>query len=143
SRLRTSQDFENIILRVNTDGSQVRLKDVARVELGSQGYTQITRYKRKPAAGIAVSLATGANALETADAVKSKVEELSRFLPEGIKIVYPYDTTPFVKLSIKNVIHTLIEAIFLVFLVMYLFLQNFRATLIPSIAVPVVLLGTF
>lgn len=143
SRLRTTQDFENIILRVNTDGSQVRLKDVARVELGSQGYTQITRYKRKPASGIAVSLATGANALETADAVKSKVEELSRFLPEGIKIVYPYDTTPFVKLSIKNVIHTLIEAIFLVFLVMYLFLQNFRATLIPSIAVPVVLLGTF
>ena len=143
SRLRTPQDFENIILRVNTDGSQVRLKDVARVELGSQGYSKIARYKRMPAAGIAVSLATGANALETANAVKKRVGELTTFLPDNIKIIYPYDTTPFVKLSIKNVVETLIEAIFLVFLVMYLFLQNFRATLIPSIAVPVVLLGTF
>ncbi|HKY69512.1 MAG TPA: efflux RND transporter permease subunit, partial [Gammaproteobacteria bacterium] len=143
SLLKTSQDFENIILRVNPDGSQVRLKDVARVELGSQGYNRIARYKRHPAAGIAVSLGTGENALSTADSVKARVMDLSKFLPPNIKIVYPYDTTPFVKLSIKNVVITLIEAIGLVFLVMYLFLQNFRATLIPSIAVPVVLLGTF
>lgn len=143
SRLKTVEDFERIILRVNTDGSQVRLKDVARVELGSQGYTRIVRYKRLPASGIAISLATGANALDTAAAVKAKISELSNILPEGVKVVYPYDTTPFVKLSIRGVVETLIEAVLLVFLVMYLFLQNFRATLIPSIAVPVVLLGTF
>lgn len=143
SRLQTVDDFNKIILRVNTDGSQVRLADVARVELGSQNYSRIVRYKRMPAAGIAVSLATGANALETADAVKAKIAELSKFLPEKVKINYPYDSTPFVKLSIKGVVETLIEAIILVFLVMFLFLQNFRATLIPTIAVPVVLLGTF
>lgn len=143
SRLQTVDDFNKIILRVNTDGSQVRLKDVARVELGAQGYERIVRYKRKPAAGIAVSLATGANALATAEAVKKRIAELSSVLPPKVKIIYPYDTTPFVKLSIKGVVHTLIEAVVLVFLVMYLFLQNFRATLIPAIAVPVVLLGTF
>ncbi|MCS5707608.1 efflux RND transporter permease subunit [Candidatus Berkiella cookevillensis] len=143
SRLKTVEDFERIILRVNTDGSQVRLKDVARVELGSQGYTRIVRYKRLPASGIAISLATGANALDTAAAVKAKISELSSILPKGVKVVYPYDTTPFVKLSIRSVVETLLEAVLLVFLVMYLFLQNFRATLIPSIAVPVVLLGTF
>jgi multidrug efflux pump len=143
SRLQTVDDFQNIVLRVNEDGSQIRLKDVANVELGTESYDRIVRYKRKPAGGIAVSLATGANALKTADLVKEKVKELSPFLPEGVEVIYPYDTTPFVKLSIKSVVHTLVEAVFLVFLVMLLFLQNFRATLIPTIAVPVVLLGTF
>jgi multidrug efflux pump len=143
SRLKTIEDFKRIILRVNADGSQVRLKDIARVELGSESYSRIVRYKRKPAAGIAVSLATGANALDTAGAVKAKITALSKFLPDSVKVIYPYDTTPFVKLSIKNVVKTLIEAVIFVFIVMYLFLQNFRATLIPSIAVPVVLLGTF
>lgn len=143
SRLQTVDDFENIILRVNTDGSQVRLKDVATIEIGSESYGRIVRYKRKPAAGLAVSLGTGANALETADAVKAKVTELQEFLPKGIGVVYPLDATPFIKLSIESVVHTLIEAVILVFLVMLLFLQNIRATLIPTIAVPVVLLGTF
>lgn len=143
SRLRTIEDFQNIILRVNTDGSQVRLQDVARVELGSESYGRIVRYKRKPAAGIAVSLASRVNALDTADRVKAKITELEAFLPQGVKVIYPYDTTPFVKLSIESVVQTLLEAIVLVFLVMFLFLQNVRATLIPSITVPVVLLGTF
>lgn len=143
SRLQTVEDFEKILLRVNGDGSQVRLRDVARVEIGSQGYSRIVRYKRLPASGVAVSLASGANALDTADAVKKRIEVIKKFLPKNVKIVYPYDTTPFVKLSIKSVIETLLEAVVLVFLVMYLFLQNFRATLIPTIAVPIVLLGTF
>ena len=143
SRLQTVEDFENIVLRVNENGSQVRIKDVAKVEIGAASYDRIVRYKRKPASGMAVMLATGANALETAKLVKDRVEELSSLLPSDLKVVYPYDTTPFVKLSIKSVIQTLIEAIVLVFCVMYLFLQNFRATLIPTIAVPVVLLGTF
>lgn len=143
SRLETVEEFENILLRVNTDGSQVRLKDVARVELGSDDYSTIARYKRQPAAGIAIMLATGANALETTELVKARVEELREFLPPQIKIVYPYDTAPYVLLSIEGVVHTLFEAVILVFVVMFLFLQNFRATLIPSIAVPVVLLGTF
>lgn len=143
SRLQTVDDFKDIVLRVNADGSQVRLKDVSRIELGAESYDRIARYKRRPAGGMAVNLATGANALETADLVKAKVEELKEFLPEGINVVYPYDTTPFVKLSIESVVHTLIEAVVLVFFVMLLFLQNLRATLIPTIAVPVVLLGTF
>lgn len=143
SKLKTVEDFENIFLKVNTDGAQVRLKDVSRIELGVQSYERISRYNGMPAAGMAVSLATGANALETADLVKAKVNELSEYMPKGMKVVYPYDTTPFVKLSIEEVVKTLIEAIILVFFVMYLFLQNFRATLIPTIAVPVVLLGTF
>ncbi len=143
ARLKTEEDFNNIILRVNTDGSQVRVKDVARVEIGSQGYNLVTRYKGLPAAGIAVSLASGANALETSNIVKEKVAELSKTLPAGMTSIYPYDTTPFIKVSIKEVIKTLIEAIALVFVVMLLFLQNIRATLIPTIAVPVVLLGTF
>ncbi len=142
SRLKSEAEFKQIILRVNSNGSQVRLKDVARIELGSQNYDRIVRYKRKPAAGIAVSLASGSNAIKTAAAVKAKVAEMSSSLPAGVKVVYPYDTTPFIKLSIKEVLKTLAEAILLVFLVMYLFLQNFRATLIPTIAVPVVLLGT-
>lgn len=143
SLLQTVTDFEKIILRVNQNGSQLRLKDVARVELGSQSYDRIIRYKRKPAAGIAVSLAAGANALTAAAAVKDRLKEMQPILPPDVKITYPYDTTPFIKFSIKEVVRTLFEAIALVFIVMYLFLQNFRTTLIPTIAVPVVLLGTF
>ncbi len=143
TKLRTAEEFGEILLRVNTDGSQVRLKDVARMELGVQSYDIVARFNGQPAAGMGISLATGANALDTADAVKAKIAELKEFLPQDVDIFYPYDTTPFVKLSIESVIHTLIEAIVLVFLVMYLFLQNFRATLIPTIAVPIVLLGTF
>lgn len=143
SRLKTVAEFEEIIVRINTDGSQLRLKDVARVELGSERYTRIVRYKRHPATGIGISLASGANALDTAVAVKNKINEISTTFPPGIKVIYPYDSTPFIKLSIKNVVITLFEAIALVFVVMYLFLQNLRATLIPTIAVPVVLLGTF
>lgn len=143
SRLQTAEQFENIILRANTDGSMVRVKDVARVEIGAESYARQVRYKRMPAGGIAVSLANGANALEVAEEVKAKVEELAQFLPEGVKYNYPYDTTPFIKLSIESVVKTLLEAVGLVFLVMLLFLQNLRATLIPTIAVPVVLLGTF
>jgi len=142
-RLTNTDEFKNILLKVNTDGSQVRLRDVARVELGSEDYAAVARLNGKASSGIAVSLATGANALETANIVKAKMEELSKYFPSGLKLVYPYDTTTFVKISISEVAHTLIEAVVLVFLIMYLFLQNFRATLIPSIAVPVVLLGTF
>lgn len=142
ARLETIEDFERIVLRVNTDGSQVRLKDVATLELGSESYDRIVRYKRKPAAGMAITLATGANALDTAALVKEKVKDLSQYMPKGVKVVYPLDATPFIKLSIESVVHTLIEAVVLVFLVMLLFLQNIRATLIPTIAVPVVLLGT-
>lgn len=142
SRLQTVEDFNNIILRVNTDGSQVRLKDVARVELGAQGYDMRVRYKGLPASGIAVSMSSGANALDTADAVKQKINELKKIMPSDIKVVYPYDTTPFVKVSIKSVVQTIIEAIVLVFFVMLIFLQNIRATLVPFVAIPVVLLGT-
>ena len=140
---KTPAEFDNIILRTNSDGSTVRLGDVARSELGSESYDQLARYKGKPAVGLAIKLASGANALDTAAAVKAKLGQLSQFFPPGMKIVYPFDTTPFIKISIEEVVKTLLEAILLVFLVMYLFLQNFRATLIPTIAVPVVLLGTF
>lgn len=143
SKLKTVEEFKKIILRVNKNGSQIRLQDVAKVELGSQSYGTIARYKRHPASGMAVILASGANALDTAKNVKAKVEELKQFLPQGVQVIYPYDSTPFIKLSIKGVVETLLVAIILVFLVMLLFLQNFRATLIPTIAVPVVLLGTF
>jgi multidrug efflux pump len=143
TRLSTPEEFKNILLRVNADGSQIRLGDVARVELGGENYQFETEYNNRPAAGMAITLASGANALDTADAVRARIKELSAFFPQGLEIVYPMDSTPFVRLSIKAVVHTLIEAIILVFLVMYLFLQNFRATLIPTIAVPVVLLGTF
>jgi len=143
TRLTSTDEFGNITLKVNQDGSQVRLRDVARIELGGENYEIIARYNGKPASGIGVKLATGANALDTADAVKSELAKLQPFFPSGMKTVYPYDTTPFVKISIFEVVKTLFEAIVLVFLVMYLFLQNFRATLIPTIAVPVVLLGTF
>ncbi|ATA24922.1 multidrug efflux RND transporter permease [Brenneria goodwinii] len=143
TRLKSPEEFSNILLKVNTDGSQVRLKDVARVELGAEGYDIIARYNGQPAAGIGIKLATGANALDTASSVKNELSRLQEFFPTGLNVVYPYDTTPFVKISINEVVKTLVEAIVLVFLVMYLFLQNFRATLIPTIAVPVVLLGTF
>jgi multidrug efflux pump len=143
TRLSTPEEFGNILLRVNQDGSQVRLSDVARIELGGENYQFETEYNNKQAAGIAISLASGANALNTANAVRKRIGELQGFFPQGLEVVYPFDTTPFVKLSIESVVKTLIEAIVLVFLVMYLFLQNFRATLIPTIAVPVVLLGTF
>lgn len=143
SLLETPDDFRNIVLRVNPDGSRVRLSDVSTVERGAQSYDTIVRYKRQPAVGMGVMLASGANALKTSEAIKNKVAELSQNLPPGVKIVYPRDATPFIKLSIESVIHTLIEAVALVFVVMFLFLQNFRATLIPTIAVPVVILGTF
>ena len=141
--LQTPEQFGEIPLRVNSDGSTVRLKDVATIEFGSENYDMIASYNGKPAAGMAVKLTTGANAISTAVAIKERLHELSKFFPKGMKMAYPYDTTPFVKISIEEVIKTLVEAIVLVFLVMFLFLQNFRATLIPTIAVPVVLLGTF
>ncbi|MBX9382563.1 multidrug efflux RND transporter permease subunit SdeY, partial [Serratia marcescens] len=143
TRLTSPEEFGKILLKVNTDGSQVRLRDVAHIERGAENYTVTARYNGKPAAGLGIKLATGANALNTAKGVKDELAKMAPFFPQGMKVVYPYDTTPFVKISINEVVKTLIEAIILVFLVMYLFLQNFRATLIPTIAVPVVLLGTF
>ena len=143
SLLSTPEDFEQIVLRAETDGGLVLLKDVARVEIGAENYNTISRYMRQPAAGLAIRLASGANALDTAERVKARVEEFSRFFPEGVVYTIPYDTTPFVTISIEEVVKTLFEAIVLVFLVMFLFLQNIRATLIPTLAVPVVLLGTF
>ncbi|EAR6976064.1 efflux RND transporter permease subunit [Salmonella enterica] len=143
TRLKDPQEFGKVTLRVNTDGSVVHLKDVARIELGGENYNVVARINGKPASGLGIKLAPGANALDTATAIKAKLAELQPFFPQGMKVVYPYDTTPFVKISIHEVVKTLFEAIILVFLVMYLFLQNIRATLIPTIAVPVVLLGTF
>ncbi|ELX8379404.1 efflux RND transporter permease subunit [Providencia vermicola] len=143
TRLNSPEEFANILLRVNQDGSQVRLKDLATVELGAENYSTIARFNGKPAAGIGIKLATGANALDTANNVRAALANMEPFFPEGLEIVYPYDTTPFVKISINEVVKTLVEAIMLVIVVMYLFLQNIRATLIPTIAVPVVLLGTF
>ncbi|MFZ3043303.1 MAG: efflux RND transporter permease subunit [Thiobacillus sp.] len=143
SRLQTVEQFEQILLRSSAQGGEVRLKDVAKVEIGSENYGFLSRYNGQPAAGIGIKLAAGANALDTTDAVLAKIEQMKPYFPAGMDVVVPYDTTPFVKISIMNVVQTLIEAVILVFLVMYLFLQNFRATLIPTIAVPVVLLGTF
>ncbi|ELN1519747.1 efflux RND transporter permease subunit [Salmonella enterica] len=143
TRLKDPEEFGKVTLRVNTDGSVVHLKDVARIELGGENYNVVARINGKPASGLGIKLATGANALDTATAIKAKLAELQPFFPQGMKVVYPYDTTPFVKISIHEVVKTLFEAIILVFLVMYLFLQNIRSTLIPTIAVPVVLLGTF
>ncbi|GHG60847.1 multidrug efflux RND transporter permease subunit [Alishewanella longhuensis] len=143
TRLTNADEFAQILLRVNSDGSTVRLADVARVELGGENYGVDARYNGKDATGLAIEMATGANALDTAAAVKQRLEELAPYFPAGLQMEIPYDTTPFVELSISSVVQTLIEAIILVFLVMYLFLQNFRATLIPTLAVPVVLLGTF
>lgn len=143
TRLSSVEEFNNILLRVNQDGSKVRLQDVARVELGGENYDADALYNGQSTAAVAIKLATGANALDTAEKIRGKLDELSAYFPANMKVVYPYDTTPFVQISIEEVVQTLIEAIFLVFCVMYLFLQNFRATLIPTIAVPVVLLGTF
>ncbi len=141
--MNSPEEFSNIMLRVNRDGSQVRLRDVARVEIGGESYASMTTFNGEPAAGMGIMLATGANALDTAQAVRDKLAELQPYFPAGVDIVYPYDTTTFIKISIGEVAQTLVEAIILVFFVMLLFLQNFRATLIPTIAVPVVLLGTF
>ena len=143
SLLRTPEDFRQIVLRAETDGGLVLLGDVARVEIGSENYSTIARFKRAPAAGMGISLSTGANALETAEAVEERMQELSEFFPAGMDYVVPYNTAPFVRISIEEVVVTLLEAIGLVFLVMFLFLQNIRATLIPTLAIPVVLLGTF
>ncbi len=142
-RLQTPEQFREIIVRSNPDGSVLRLGDVARVEMGTETYEFQSRYNGRPATGVAISMSTGANALDTAAGVKAAMESLEPYFPEGLTAVTPFDTTPFVKVSIKGVVVTLLEAIALVFLVMYLFLQNFRATIIPTIAVPVVLLGTF
>ncbi len=142
-RLHTPEQFSDIVLRSNPDGSVLKLGDVARVEIGSESYGFLSRFNGQPAAGIAISLATGANAIETSAAIRQALDQLRPFFPSGLDAVVPFDTTPFVRVAVKEVIKTLAEAILLVFLVMFLFLQNLRATLIPTIAVPVVLLGTF
>ena len=141
--LRTPEEFAAIPLRTNPDGSIVRVRDVGRTELGTERYEIDALFNDKPSAVLAVRQAAGANALDTARAIKEKMEELSRYFPTGMRVIYPYDTTPFVRVAIEEVVKTLIEAIVLVFLVMYLFLGNIRATLVPTIAVPVVILGTF
>ena len=143
SLLQTPEDFRQIVLKAETDGGLVLLGDVARVEIGSESYSVIPRYKRAAAGGFAVSLASDGNALETATAVEERMEELSEFFPQGVRYVVPYNTAPFIRISIEEVIKTLAEAIVLVFFVMLLFLQNIRATLIPTLAIPVVLMGTF
>lgn len=143
SNLETVKEFENILLRVNQDGTKVYLKDVAKIELGQESYNHEARYKGRVCSGIAVRLAAGANALDTAQKVKELLANLEQYFPDWMELDYPYDTTQFIKVSINEVVHTLIEAIILVVLIMYLFMQNFRATLIPSITVPVVLLGAF
>ncbi|MCQ8783713.1 efflux RND transporter permease subunit [Mangrovibrevibacter kandeliae] len=143
AQLQTPQQFENIILKTEADGSLVRLGDVARIEVGAESYAVTARYNGQNAAGFGVNLAAGANAIDTAEAVRARIDSLSSTLPRGVEVVYPYDTTPFVELSIEKVVHTLFEAVVLVFVVMFVFLQNFRATLIPTLAIPVVLLGTF
>lgn len=143
SYLQTPEEFKNILLKTDTSGAQVRLGDVADVEIGSENYSILSQYNGQEAAGLGISLAGGANALETREAVGARMAELEKNFPAGLASVVPYDTTPFVKLSIEQVVHTLIEAIVLVFIVMFIFLQNWRATIIPTLAVPVVLLGTF
>ncbi|MCD1620272.1 efflux RND transporter permease subunit [Salipiger marinus] len=143
SLLTTPEDFENIVLRSETDGGLVLLQDVARVEVGAENYATIARFNGNPSSGLALQLASGANALETAERVKERLAEYAEFFPEGVSYVIPYDTTPFIEISIHEVQKTLIEAIILVFFVMLLFLQNLRATIIPTLAVPVVILGTF
>ena len=141
--LKTPDEFAAIPIRMNPNGSIVRIKDLGRTELGTESYDVVAFYNGKPSAALAIRQAAGANALDTADAVKTKLKEMSRYFPPGMKVVYPYDTTPFIKVAIDEVVKTLFEAVLLVFLVMYLFMGNMRATLIPTIAVPVVILGTF
>jgi len=143
SLLKTPEEFAAIPLRTNPDGSIVRVREVGRTELGTESYDVEAYFNGKPAAVLAIRQASGANALNTANAIRAKMEEMSHFFPAGMKVIYPYDTTPFVRVAIEEVVKTLFEAILLVFLVMYLFMGNMRATLIPTIAVPVVLLGTF
>lgn len=143
SLLQTVEDFENIMVKTSTDGSRVLLKDVARVEMGQESYNVIALYNGKESTGLAISLATGANAMDTSERVTARLQEMEANFPDGMEWVIPYDTTPFVRISIQEVVRTLFEAIVLVVCVMFLFLQNWRATLIPTIAVPVVLLGTF
>jgi len=143
SLLKTPEEFAAIPIRTNPDGSRVRIKDVGRTELGTESYDVEAFYNGKPAAAMAIRQAAGANALDTANAIRAKLDEMSHFFPPGMKVVYPYDTTPFIRVSIGEVVKTLFEAVALVFLVMYLFMGTMRATLIPTIAVPVVLLGTF
>ena len=143
ARLETPDQFRNIVVKTQSDGSVVHLSDVARVELGNESYTTSARLNGHPASGMALQLAPGADALKTAELVKARVAELGGNLPHGYKIVYPRDTTPFIKLSVEEVVQTLIEAVVLVVIVMFVFLQSWRATLVPAIAVPVVLLGTF
>ncbi|MDU5686282.1 MAG: efflux RND transporter permease subunit, partial [Kluyvera cryocrescens] len=143
SLLQTPEEFRNITLRVNQDGSQVTLGDVATVEMGAEKYDYLSRYNRNPASGLGIKLASGANEMATAERVIQRLDELKQYFPHGLEYKVAYETTSFVKASIKDVVKTLLEAVLLVFLVMYLFLQNFRATLIPTIAVPVVLMGTF
>jgi HAE1 family hydrophobic/amphiphilic exporter-1 len=141
--LKTPEEFASIPVRINPDGSIIKIKDVGRAELGTDAYDVEVFNNGRPSAGMAIRQAAGANALDTANAVKEKMKEMSRYFPQGMKVIYPYDTTPFVRVAIKEVVITLLEAILLVFLVMWLFMGNIRATLIPTIAVPVVLLGTF
>jgi multidrug efflux pump len=143
SRFSTPDQFRDIILKTQTSGATVKLGDVAKVELGAESYSVLTRFDGYPAAGIAIQLAPGANALTTADAVKARVSQLMSSVPPGMEVAYPVDTTTFVRLSIKDVVETLFEAIVLVVIVMFVFLQTWRATLIPAITIPVVLLGTF
>ncbi len=143
SRLHTPEQFRDIILATLPSGASVRLGEVARVEIGAENYQTSSFLNGYPASGFSVSLSSGANALETADAVRAEIQRLSPTFPPGIKVAYPRDSTPFVRVSVEGVVHTLVEAIILVVAVMYLFLQNWRATLIPAITVPVVLLGTF
>ncbi|MDD5452582.1 MAG: efflux RND transporter permease subunit [Desulfovibrionales bacterium] len=141
--LQTPEEFAAIPIRTNPDGSVVRIRDIGRTELGTERSDIVAKYNGKPSAAMAIRQAAGANALDTAKAVKQKLEEMSRYFPSGMKVIYPYDTTPFTKVAIDEVVKTLFEAILLVFVIMYLFMGNIRATLIPTIAVPVVLLGTF
>ena len=143
TRLQNAEQFKKILLKVNTDGSQVRLSDVAEVALGGENYSISAQYNGKPSSGLAIKLAPGSNALDTAKALHATISDLEPFFPPGMKVVYPYDTTPVVSASIEGVLETLVEAVVLVFLVMFLFLQNFRATIITTMTVPVVLLGTF
>jgi multidrug efflux pump len=143
TRLSTPEEFRQILVRVNRDGSQLKLGDVARVALNSENYLRDIKYNGKPGAGMAIRLATGANALDTVKGIHETLDRLSPFYPAGFEAVFPLDTTPFVRKSIEDVVLTLTEAIGLVFVVIFLFLQNLRATLIPTIAVPIVLLGTF
>ena len=141
--LQKPEEFDAIPIRINPDGSVVRVRDVARTEMGTELYDIVTSYNGRPIGGLAIRQAAGANALDTADAVRAKMSEMERFFPEGVKVVFPHDTTPFIRVAINEVVKTLFIAIFLVFIVMWLFMGNLRATLIPTIAVPVVLLGTF